>query len=79
MSLDDEQAQLEAEVEDLCRKAAAAGFVVIPLRCCCCGTDLDRVPTPWDARLVRPESLWTREPCVRCQLFFATQGEWPLD
>lgn len=79
MSADDEPAQLEAELEDLCQKAIEAGFLVITLRCCCCGHALAQLPTPWDARIVRPEWLWTREPCVHCQLFFATHAEWPLD
>jgi hypothetical protein len=74
----DESAALEAELADMCRKALDAGFVVIALRCCCCGAHLDHLPTTWESKMVRPESLWTREPCVRCQLFYATHGEWPL-
>jgi hypothetical protein len=70
---------LDEELADLCRKATAAGFVVLTLRCCCCGVDLDALPTPWPADVVRAESLWTLAPCMRCQLFFATHGQWPLD
>lgn len=74
----EEQEQLQREIESLCLQAEAAGFVVLTVRCCCCGADIDKLPTPWPAHIVRPEWLWTREPCIRCQIYYATHGEYPL-
>lgn len=78
MSAADEHEDLAEELERLCRKATAAGFVVLPLRCSCCGTHIDHLPTPWLQSQVRQESIWLREPCTACQFYYATHGEWPL-
>lgn len=52
-----------------------AGPVVLELRCCCCGRTLDTLVTPWSLTDVRPESIWTREPCVPCEVDLALEDE----
>lgn len=74
-----EDAALVKELEQLCREAVAAGLVVLELRCSCCGRHIDYLPTPWLLARVRPESIWTREPCTACQFYYATHGDWPVD
>lgn len=49
------------------------GYVVIELKCCCCGSVQDTLATRWPAWRVRPESVWTREPCEPCEARLAAE------
>lgn len=50
-----------------------SAVVVLELRCCCCGKLIDTRTTPWLLADVRPETIWTRQPCAPCEVQLAAE------